>query len=180
MSNKLNENFNNLAYSNHIIPNHNFKEIKNEVRQYNTLINAENHNKNIYNPNLNGNKTNHLLNTQFELENNDNNTLATNYTINKTITEDKNFITNQGNIQAYFKAKRISSEINQIEPNVAILSDEPNFILKRLNIFSKLLQLSEGKNKLCSFFQYSCKFLSSMIIYSIDSTSLLDTTQNIE
>lgn len=88
--------------------------------------------------------------------------------------------TSNGNIKAYFNAKRGSSGVNKIEVSAALLSEEPNFLFKRLNTFSKLLQLSEGKNKLCSFFQYSCKFLSSMIIYSIDSTSLLDTTQNIE
>lgn len=53
-------------------------------------------------------------------------------------------------------------------------------IVKALYPFMKLLNQAEGKNKLFALFQYICKFLGTTIIYSIDTTILLDSESILE
>jgi hypothetical protein len=55
-----------------------------------------------------------------------------------------------------------------------------NSIIKILSPIIKLFQLSEGKNKLFALFQYVCKFFGTTIIYSIDTTILLETEEMME
>lgn len=51
-----------------------------------------------------------------------------------------------------------------------------NQMIKSISPVIKLLQLSEGKNKLFAVLQYSCKLIGSVMISSIDETILLEST----
>lgn len=55
-----------------------------------------------------------------------------------------------------------------------------NFVVKVIYPFIKLLHQAEGKNKIFALFQYVSKFFGTTIIYSIDTTILLESGDLLE
>lgn len=55
-----------------------------------------------------------------------------------------------------------------------------NSFLKSISSIIRLLELSVGKNKLFNLLQYSCKLIGTTIIYSIDTTLLLESKDVLE
>ena len=71
-------------------------------------------------------------------------------------------------------------------PSLRISNEKINFhtttesYIEKIEFVDKLLYYSEGKNKLLCFLQYASKIISNSIVYSIDTTLLLDQSQNLE
>lgn len=187
-NNNANTTNTNLNKSNHN-NNNNSNFLNSLISDTNTNSNSLNSNNNIVKENVLNNNPNNSKERQFQLFSEDNlETIERKEKRNAPIISNNTIFIN--NISSNRKINNINSTNTVLRNynsnkdlsvlNNTFIKEEPSFFMKKLNAVSKLLQLAEGKNKLSSLFQYSCKFISSAIIYSIDSTALLENSQNMQ
>ena len=142
----------------------------------------EHRSPNIY-PSLANNDSKLLVGSHTNIINNDESGLFRE-SANKQSDADIKFTSSNNKIVSKLNLSSTNKlyNVNDLISKNLIKSDFnlPKTFLITLTNIGKFLLLSEGKNKLCALLQYCCKFLSSSIIYSIDTSTFLENSYNME